>query len=98
MCDKTLPHSPSAEFCDGTLACDVPRLDPDGLRAAGSKGPQPLIDPSTARRAGEGHRLSLSRFARNRNRCRWLTGLHLYTTVSKRYRMEGGPRMRLPNT
>ena len=33
------------------------RLDPDGVRAAGGKGPQPLIDPAAARRAGEGHRL-----------------------------------------
>ena len=36
-------------------------LDPDGVRAAGGQGPQALLDPSAARRAGDrGHGLSLS--------------------------------------
>src|SRR5439155_19726940 len=40
------------------------RFDPDGVRAAGGKGPQPLSDPPAARCAGGGHRLFLSHPAR----------------------------------
>src|SRR5512140_3102530 len=37
-------------------------LDPDGVRAAGRKGPQALLDPPAAGRPGDGgHGVSLSR-------------------------------------
>ena len=69
------------------------RLDPDGVRAAGSQGPQPLIDPRAARRAGE-RPSSISIAFRAE-----LTSPQMMPKLqSIRYRMDGGPRMRLPNT
>ena len=41
------------------------RLDPDGVRAAGGKGPEAGVDPAAARRAGRSHGPSLSRSAGN---------------------------------
>src|SRR6266496_1685266 len=42
------------------------QLDPDGIRAAGGQGPQPLFDPPAAGRAGRGgHRLPLPDRARH---------------------------------
>src|SRR6266545_1530445 len=69
------------------------QLDPDGVRAAGGKRPQPLFDPAAAWRACRGgHRLSVSRPARSLTAPQMMASLHPYITVWFE------STMRIPNT
>src|SRR6266542_3716819 len=69
------------------------QLDPDGVRAAGGKRPQPLFDPAAAWRACRGgHHLSVSRPARSLTAPQMMASLHPYITVWFE------STMRIPNT
>src|SRR5213076_835324 len=63
----------------------------DGVRAASRQRPQAFLDPPATGRPGDGcHGLSLP--------VRELTALLRCYIPSIRYRIDGGARMRLPNT